>query len=309
MTISRTRKLAAAAGTALPLLALVIARLAWGSELPPVVASHWSGIEPDRFSDTVTYFWIALAVCAGATVIAGVVAAQVHTDHVPWLFASALAGWTAASVWIVSVAATLNAGSPEAATLSWWFLVPVVGGILWAIAMFALLLRSPRTARYGPAPTLPVPLTPDERAAWIGYARGRWAATLALTMALAAVVSALLGAIWLVAAFLVLAVIGGAFASVTVQIDRGGLSVSSWNVRWRRIPLDSITEAQVTVVRPGDWGGWGYRFTPRGTAVVIRGGEGIVLTRTDGRRFAVTVDAAEQGAALLNTLVTPRPAS
>ncbi|ELB88100.1 hypothetical protein Rwratislav_36424, partial [Rhodococcus wratislaviensis IFP 2016] len=53
MTTSRTRLLAAT--SAMPLLALVIARLAWSGELPPVVASHWSGTEPDRFSDTTTY--------------------------------------------------------------------------------------------------------------------------------------------------------------------------------------------------------------------------------------------------------------
>ncbi|TQC47657.1 hypothetical protein EEB14_19055, partial [Rhodococcus sp. WS4] len=158
------------------------------------------------------------------------------------------------------------------------------------------------------APTLPVPLAPGERAAWTGYARGRWAGVLALAMALATVVSALVGALWLAVLFLVLAILGGAFASVTVQIDRAGLTLSSWNVRWRRIPLDSVDEARATEIRPMEWGGWGYRFTPRGTAVVIRGGEGIVVTRRDGRPFAVTVDGAAQGAALLNSLVAPRAA-
>ncbi|AOW92503.1 hypothetical protein BFN03_06765 [Rhodococcus sp. WMMA185] len=308
MTTLRTRQMAATAATALPLFALVIAKLAWGSGLPPVVASHWSGIRPDRFSDTDTYFWSVLAVCIGATVIAGIVVSTSRADQALWLSATILAGWTAASVWIASVAATLRAGSPEAATLGFWALLPVLG-IVGAIAAVALLYRISRNERYGPAPTLPDPLGPDERAAWTGYARGRWASALALTVTAAAVMSALLGALWLVAAFLVLAVVGGAFASITVQVDRTGLSVASWNVRWRRIPLDSIAQAQVAVIRPGDWGGWGYRFTPRGTAVVIRGGEGIVLTHNDGRRFAVTVDSPEQGAALLNSLVTPRPAS
>ena len=306
MTTSRTRLLAAT--SAVPLLAVVIARLAWSGQLPPVVASHWSGTEPDRFSDTTTYFWIALAVCAAAAVIAGVVAARVRTDAALWLPATVLVGWTVATAWIVSVAATIEAGSPEAATLGWWIVVPLLG-IVWAIATFALLPRTPHSPENGAAPTLPVPLAPGERASWTGYARGRSAGVLALAMTLAAVVSALVGALWLAVLFVVLAVAGGGFASVTVQIDRTGLTLSSWNIRWRKIPLDSIDEARVTEIRPTEWGGWGYRFTPRGTAVVIRAGEGIVLNRTGGRPFAVTVDGAAQGAALLNTLAAPRPAS
>ncbi|TQC44755.1 hypothetical protein EEB14_35375, partial [Rhodococcus sp. WS4] len=149
MTTSRTRLVAAAAATAVPLLALVIARLAWTAVLPPVVASHWSGTEPDGFSDTGTYFWIAFTVCAAATVIAGVVAARVRTDAALWLPATVLAGWTVATAWIVSVAATIDAGSPEAARLGWWIVIPLLG-IVWAIATFALLPRTPRSAPHGP---------------------------------------------------------------------------------------------------------------------------------------------------------------
>ncbi|MGW4333008.1 hypothetical protein ACWEK5_09305 [Rhodococcus koreensis] len=83
MTTSRTRLLAAT--SAVPLLALVIARLAWGGDLPPVVAGHWSGSRPDAFADTTTYFWIALAVCAIAAGTAGVVAARIRTDAALWL--------------------------------------------------------------------------------------------------------------------------------------------------------------------------------------------------------------------------------
>ncbi|QYB04058.1 hypothetical protein I1A62_44410 [Rhodococcus sp. USK10] len=304
MTTSRTRLLAAT--SAVPLLALVIARLAWGDDLPPVVASHWSGTEPDGFSDTTTYFWIAVAVCAIAAGIAGVVAVRIRTDAALWLPATVFTGWTVATTWIASVAATVRTGAPEAATLGWWIVIPLLG-IPWAFATFVLLPRPPRATENGPAPTLPVPLAPGERASWTGYARGRWAGVLALAMAVAAVVSALVGALWLAVLFLVLVVAGGTFASVTVQVDRTGLSLSSWNVRWRHIPLDAVDEAQVTEIRPGEWGGWGYRFSPRGTAVVIRGGEGIVVTRTGGRPFAVTVDGAAQGAALLNSLAAPSP--
>lgn len=305
MTNSGTRL--AVAATALPLIVLVGARLGWNDELPPVVAIHWSGSEPDRFGNTETYFWIVLAVCAAATVIAALAAARVRADAALWLPATALVGWTLTSTWIVSVAATLRAGSPEEASLGWWISIPLLG-ILWAIATFAVLPRSPHSAPHGPAPTLSVPLAPGERAVWTGYARSPWAGTLALISAVAAIASALVGAIWLAAVFFVLAILGGGFTSVSVQADRTGLTLSSWGIRWRKIPLSSIDEAQVTEIRPATWGGWGYHSTPRGTALVIRRGEGIVVTRSESHPFAVTVDDAGQGAALLNSLAAQHPA-
>jgi hypothetical protein len=47
-------------------------------------------------------------------------------------------------------------------------------------------------------------------------------------------------------------------------------------------------------VTPRQWGGWGYRWRPeKGTAVVVRRGEALVLRLGDGRTFTVTVDNAE----------------
>jgi hypothetical protein len=45
------------------------------------------------------------------------------------------------------------------------------------------------------------------------------------------------------------------------------------------------------------------RAAPNGSAIVLRRGEALELTFRGGRRFAVTVDDAATGAALLNGLV------
>ncbi|MCQ4118655.1 hypothetical protein [Rhodococcus tibetensis] len=308
MTTTRTRLGTGAAATAVPLLALVLARIGWGADLPPAIPQHWSGTEPDRFGSSTAYFWISLAVCSSAAVIAGLVVARERTDAALWLPIAALTSWTVSSAWILGVALTLHAGSPDAASTGGWIIIPMLG-IVWGAAVFAITPKTPRTLIDGPAPTLSTPLAPSERASWTGYARGLWAVALTLVMAAAALGAVLMGLWWLAPLFVVLAVSGGVFASVGVRVDRAGLTLSSWNVRWRRISLDRIEAAQVATIRPAEWGGWGYRFSPRGTAVVVRGGEGIVLTYQDGRQFAVTVPAAEQGAALLNSLLALRAAS
>lgn len=48
--------------------------------------------------------------------------------------------------------------------------------------------------------------------------------------------------------------------------------------------------------------GWGIRVIGRRIGVLIREGEAIEVTRTDGRVFIVTVPQAARGAALLNAV-------
>lgn len=88
-----------------------------------------------------------------------------------------------------------------------------------------------------------------------------------------------------------------AFVTVRVSVDSEALEVRCGyaGVPRRRIPLHQVVGAHhAPVVTPRQWGGWGYRWRPeRGTAVVVRRGEGVVLTLGDGRVFTVTVDDAE----------------
>ncbi|GHF00333.1 lipoprotein [Streptomyces griseoluteus] len=88
-----------------------------------------------------------------------------------------------------------------------------------------------------------------------------------------------------------------AFVHVDLKLDRDALEVRCGHVGLprRRIPLSQVVDAEyVPHVTPRHWGGWGYRWRPdKGTAVVVRRGEGIVLTLWDGHTFTITVDNAE----------------
>lgn len=96
------------------------------------------------------------------------------------------------------------------------------------------------------------------------------------------------------------------FTAWTVTVDRRGLTVTSRLGRPRlRVPLEEVESVETREVSPlGEFGGWGVRTSvvSGATGVVLRSGEGIEVHRTGGRRFVVTVDDAETGAALLATL-------
>ncbi|MFE0101105.1 hypothetical protein [Streptomyces sp. NPDC059009] len=88
-----------------------------------------------------------------------------------------------------------------------------------------------------------------------------------------------------------------AFVHVAVKVDKDCLEVRCGHMGLprRRIPLSHVVGADFAPrVTPRQWGGWGYRWRPeKGTAVVVRRGEGVVLSLGDGRKFTVTVDNAE----------------
>ncbi|MFJ3309933.1 hypothetical protein ACIPSA_44425 [Streptomyces sp. NPDC086549] len=88
-----------------------------------------------------------------------------------------------------------------------------------------------------------------------------------------------------------------AFVHVDLKLDKECVEVrcGHMGVPRRRIPLTQVVGAEfVAHVTPCNWGGWGYRWRPeKGTAVVVRRGEGLVLSLGDGHTFTVTVDNAE----------------
>ncbi|MYV37569.1 hypothetical protein GT030_01490 [Streptomyces sp. SID1328] len=88
-----------------------------------------------------------------------------------------------------------------------------------------------------------------------------------------------------------------AFVHVDLKLERDALEVRCGHVGLprRRIPLSQVVDAEyIPHVTPRNWGGWGYRWRPeKGTAVVVRRGEGIVLSLWDGHTFTITVDNAE----------------
>lgn len=301
--LTRPARLCAAASlTIVPAAALIIMRLLWGSDLPPTVASHWSGSTPDGFSTTTTFFAVTavLSLLASAIALGAAVADRESAPLVLLLTATTSA--TCASTWILSVALTRSAGAPEDARIGWWVVAPIAASML-GIAAYALGVRTRISTPALPTPTLNTPLVSTERAVWIGRAHSRWPWIGAAVLLAVTVAGAVYSDWWIAVILLASALLTAAFASITVRVDRSGLSITSWGLRWKKIALSRVRSASVDTIRPMEWGGWGYRITPRGTAVTLRAGDAVVLTLDSGKLFAVTVDHPEDAVKLINSLV------
>ena len=101
-----------------------------------------------------------------------------------------------------------------------------------------------------------------------------------------------------------------AFIKLDVTVDLDGLTVRFGPFGWprKRIPLEKMVNADSIDLSPWKWGGWGYRWIPgRGTAAVLRRGAAIVVTKTNGKKFAVTVDDAPLGAVTLQGHIDALP--
>ncbi|MCH0562343.1 MULTISPECIES: hypothetical protein [unclassified Streptomyces] len=106
-----------------------------------------------------------------------------------------------------------------------------------------------------------------------------------------------------------------AFVHVDLRLDRESVEVRCGHIGLprRRIPLTHVAGADFAPnVTPRQWGGWGYRWRPeKGTAVVVRRGEGVVLRLWDGHTFTITVDDAEAAVRAIRARLragTPGPA-
>ncbi|WP_159765785.1 hypothetical protein [Streptomyces sp. HM190] len=101
-----------------------------------------------------------------------------------------------------------------------------------------------------------------------------------------------------------------AFVHVSVRVDREYVEVRCGHigVPRRRIPLSQVADVHYAPrVTPHQWGGWGYRWRPeKGTAVVVRRGEAVVLRLLDGHTFTITVDHAETAVHVIRARLRPR---
>ena len=149
--------------------------------------------------------------------------------------------------------------------------------------------------------------TAGERAAWTGRAHLTWwlpLALIAIGVVLWTTARSLIGALPVALLLLVYLALGWIRVSVDTQGLRIRYGVLPWPVT--SVPLDHIRRAERIDLAPLQWGGWGYRGSRKAfgrAAVVLRSGDAIKLQLTDGSEFAVTVDDAATGAALLADLI------
>ncbi|MEU6847292.1 DUF1648 domain-containing protein [Streptomyces sp. NPDC046716] len=290
--------------------------IALRDRLPDPMATHFPGSgSPDGFSSAKGFLVTGLLMLVGTGVLFALAAGRQRIGAARW---TVVLGWgTAGLLGSVSVSVLrVNAavGDAHDARMPWWHLAVagavavVAGGVGW------LLTRGwPRTWEVGEGGTggTALSLREGERAVWVRQAGSLPLALIAAGLIVAGLVVAALLTLWGL-------VVAGAglvslvFGRVRVTVGPRGLVVAQGGLSWPRvrIPLEEVESASRRTISPlGDFGGWGYRIRPGATGVVLRAGEALVVRRTSGREFAVTVDDAGTAAALLNSLAARKGTS
>ncbi|MFC7449453.1 DUF1648 domain-containing protein [Rhodococcus daqingensis] len=311
----------ALAGTLLPptLAALGAVTLIgrWAGELPDPVAVHFGpGGAADRFASLDSAWWSPLVGPAFAAGLCLVLVLLTRRDLRAARVGAAVGAGTGAFVAVLPVALMAPqrglADAADAALGGWWMALAAIAGLAAAAVGYATVpAPGPATASRPPREDAPrIDLAEGEKVAWSGSASmPPWPAVV-IGVVPAVVVTGLLafgsGSVVLV---LVVAAISAVLmalllAPVRVTADAAGLAARTpITGRPLRIPLDEIAEADVVMVGVlNKFGGFGYRVGPGGTGLIVRPGPALRITRGDGSRLTVTVDGAEQAAAVLNAL-------
>ncbi|MEU3732117.1 DUF1648 domain-containing protein [Streptomyces sp. NPDC033538] len=240
--------------------------------------------------------WITVTLLPTGIVLAGAQAAVVRAnlDRADWHQASQPTAWVVAILVLAAVAGVAG----------------------WLVVARRPSASADDTTHGGDTPALNLPK--GRRLAWFSRTANSWLQLLAAVTGLVAVAALVAlvvglaspGTLWsLFAACAAVSLACALCSSVQARVSERGLEVSFGPFGWpaRRWAPGDIETARAEDRLPTQVGGWGYRVSGLGTTVMLRAGECLVIrgrgSRTD---FAVSVDDAERGAALLNALRTGR---
>jgi hypothetical protein len=294
--------------------------LSWLPTLPSQVVTHWGVDGADGFGPPSLYLWLLLGIGLALPILMAVVTLASVGAH--WGGAARLMGALAAGM--AAFAAVTNLGSlviqrdladPADA--------PGIGAVI-ALAFAALLVVGALAWIVQPRvrpeqgrtlePRHRVDIAQGERVVWVATASMPRGPLVFLTVVL-------LGLVALAGYMLLTGVEGGVIVALVVVVVAFALAATiSFRVRvtpegfaaqallgWPRvrIPLDEVASARAVEISPfGEFGGWGWRVAVDGRqGIVLRRGSAIEVTRRDGRIFLVTIDGAEDAAALLQAYV------
>ncbi len=281
------------------------------------VVTHWGTSGPDGYGPAWIYPALTVAVGLGmpALLMASAVPSLRRGERSPMLrLLPALAVGLSAMIAVVSTGSVLvqrdgatGAGIVPVMVLA-FAAAALAGAIGWRV--------QPAQDRVVPSARSVAPLdsAPGTRLVWLGRAEmGRGP-----LLALVAACVLLLGLsvwMWLLGDRVAATIVTGVTLLVTllvstmtvfhVRADERGLSVrSSLGAPRFTVPAADIATASVSEVSGlAQYGGWGIRMVPGATAVVLRNGPALEVTRVNGQRFVVTLDDADTVAGVLTAVV------
>lgn len=298
----------------------VVVLVAWLPSMPDQVAIHWGVDGADGFGPASTYVWILLGVGLVLPVLMAII--TLAAVGAQWGGAARLMGALAAGM--AAFATVLSLGSlAMQRDLAAGADVPGIGLVLAgsfaalaAVGAAAWAVQPQVRPESGPTlePRQAVRIAEGERVVWLATTsmpRAAVSVLLLLLLALVALAAFMLGTGvqggWVVA--VVVVIVASAMVATTafrVRVTPEGFAARAL-IGWPRItiPLDEVESARAVDVSPfGEFGGWGWRIGLDGrTGIVTRRGSAIEVERRGRPPFLVTIDGAEEAAALLQTFV------
>lgn len=200
-----------------------------------------------------------------------------------------------------AVAVNLDHPDGTGVGLPMWTLLAGLGAAVVAAVIGWLIAPPTPVADREPASVVALPISATEQVSWSHTTTVVWLPVLGAVLLAGGVALTVAQA---VGAGVALILIGALFllhGRVRVTADRRGLTVALGLMGFPRvhIPVEDIASVTAADVSPASFGGWGYRFVPGGSGVIVRSGPALIVTRRSGRRFTVSVDDAATGAGVL----------
>jgi hypothetical protein len=320
--LKRNRRLIIVIGVVIPLLIAIVGALVmalWIPELPNPVASHWGTSGPNGYSAVGSVIAMPLLI----TLVFAALSAFVSWRGGPnggmlWVQKVLVSASVFLAVSITALAAgslamqrgldnAESAGDPAGIMLAAFPVALLMGLFAW------LMLPAAEKVHSTPVVAEPLDASSTERVYFSTSTRIGTGVVLVAVVALAALGLALtIQAVsnpteLLLPASIGLLVIALAVSTLSwrITVDHRGLRVRS-AMGWPRatIAADQIESVSVVSVDPiGEFGGYGWRWAPDGrSGIVLSKGDAIQVTRTNGKKFIVTMHDAQRGAEALATV-------
>ena len=310
---ARARDVIAAVTLWVPLAVVVTTWLLWREELPTELPRQW---DSDGVSSTwPTGFAIVLfaVVCFGSALIASFALRQeAAAGRRKTLLWSGFAAGLACGSWLMVAGSIITSGASTEPRVGAW---PLLLMALMGYGLIPFLIVHRWVNAEAEQHPVEVVLAPTESGAWITTITVPLFAMVSLAMLAGAVTILIYTAredvagadILSAVVLLVLAVPMLAFARLRISVDWRGLKVVTWilGIPLKTIPLSAIESVRTDALEAMQWGGWGYRFMPGRSAIILRTGPGVVVNLTNGKQFALSLNSPETPAALLTTLSAP----
>lgn len=272
--------------------------------LPDPVAIHWN---PAGVADGSAPLWM-VPVSAVALLLLGFALTPVFSvGREPSMEAFALIGMSGGlATAVVGVTTSANHGLADWAQADEIGLVAIF--VLFGLPALGLVGGIILGRHWYPIKTIPrriglddvIDVEPGERVSWVGRARVKGVALMTFTVAVLLLFALPELPLWV---FVLTAGVGVVFSQVEAHVTNDGVRVRLGGIPVRRFPLREISSAVTIDVDPAGFGGRGWKALPDKTALILRSGEALALTFSDGHQFVITVDDAPTGSALLNGLI------